>query len=71
VVYNASCKSNGTSLNNFLYIGLSLSKNIFDVAIRLKVTIISDIEKAFLMVSVAEMDRNVLRFTIMTMMVYL
>ena len=65
VVYDASSKTNGVSLNNCLYTGPSLSKNIFDILIRFrsfKVAIISDIEKAFLMVSIAEVDRNVLRF---------
>ena len=48
-----------------LYTGPSLSKNIFDILIRFrsfKVAMISDIEKAFLMVSIADVDRNVLRF---------
>ena len=65
VVYDASSKTNGVSLNSCLYTGPSLSKNIFDILIRFrsfKVAMISDIEKAFLMVSIAEVDRNVLRF---------
>ena len=65
VVYDASSKSNGISLNSCLYTGPSLSQNIFDILIRFrsfKVAMISDIEKAFLMVSIAEADRNVLRF---------
>ncbi len=65
VVYDASSKSNGISLNSCLYTGPSLSKNILDILIRFrsfKVAMISDIEKAFLMVSIAEVDRNVLRF---------
>jgi hypothetical protein len=65
VVYDASSKSNGILLNSCLYTGPSLSQNIFDILIRFrsfKVAMISDIEKAFLMVSIAEADRNVLRF---------
>ena len=65
VVYDASSKSNGISLNSCLYTGPSLSQNIFDILIRFrsfKVAMISDIEKAFLMVSIAEADRNVLKF---------
>ncbi|CAB4019970.1 PREDICTED: uncharacterized protein LOC107346460 [Paramuricea clavata] len=65
VVYDASSKSNGISLNSCLYTGPSLSQNILDILIRFrsfKVAMISDIEKAFLMVSIAEVDRNVLRF---------
>ena len=65
VVYDASSKSNGISLNSCLYTGPSLSQNIFDILIRFrsfKVAMISDIEKAFLMVSIAEADRNVLTF---------
>ena len=64
VVYDASSKTNGVSLNSCLYTGPSLPKNIFDILIRFrsfKVAMISDIE-AFLMVSIAEVDRNVLRF---------
>ena len=65
VVYDASSKTNGVSLNSCLYTGPSLSKNIFDILIRFrsfKVAMISDIEKAFLMVSIAEVDRKVLGF---------
>lgn len=46
VVYNASSKSNGVSLNSCLYPGPSLSRNIFDILIRFpsfKITMVSDI----------------------------
>ena len=65
IVYNASSKSVGPTLNNCLYSGPSLISDICNVLIRFqyhRTAIITDIEKAFLMVSVTEHDRNVLRF---------
>ena len=52
IVYDASAKSQGPSL----YAGHSPSVPIFRVAVT------ADIEKAFLMVSIAEEDRDCLRF---------
>ena len=65
IVYDASCKSTGPSLNDCLHSGPSLISEIPDVLVRFryhKVALVSDIEKAFLMVQVAEPDRDVLRF---------
>ena len=65
IVYDASCKSTGPSLNDCLHSGPSLISEIPDVLVRFryhKVALVSDIEKAFLMVQVAELDRDVLRF---------
>ena len=65
IVYNASAKQDGPSLNDCLYAGLKFGQNIMDIILRFrvdKVALAADIEKAFLMVSVAEGDRNVLRF---------
>ena len=66
IVYDASCKSTGPSLNDCLHSGPSLISEIPDVLVRFRYrkvcALVSDIEKAFLMVQVAEPDRDVLRF---------
>ena len=65
IVYDASAKSTGPSLNECLYAGPSLISDISDVLMRFRyhrVALSADIEKAFLMVGVAEPDRDVLRF---------
>ena len=53
------------SLNNCLYPGPPFELKIFDILLRFrahKTTLTADIETVFLMVSVAEKDRDVLRF---------
>lgn len=65
MVYNASAKEDGPSLNDCLYAGPTSGQNIMDIILRFqvhKVASSTDIEKAFLMVSMAEKDRDVLRF---------
>ena len=66
VVYDASAKkSGGPSLNDCLYSGPPLSETIADVLVRFrchKTALVGDLEKAFLMISVAEDDRDALRF---------
>jgi len=66
VVYDASAKGDeGQSLNSCLYTGPKFDQKILDILLRFrcyKVTLTADIEKAFIMVSVAENDRDVLRF---------
>ena len=65
VVYNASAKEDGPSLNNCLYTGPKFGQNIMDIILRFRVhnmALAADIEKTFLMVSVDERDRDVLRF---------
>ena len=66
VVYDASAKRNGgPSLNDCLYSGPALSETIADVLARFrchKTALVGDLEKAFLMISVAEDDRDALRF---------
>ncbi len=62
VVYDASAKSEGPSLNDCLLTG---PKFDLDILLRFRaheVALAADIEKAFLMVSVADKDRDVLRF---------
>ena len=65
IVYDASARSNGLSLNDCLYAGPTFGQNIMDILLRFRihrVAVIADIEKAFLMVSVSEEDRDALRF---------
>lgn len=66
VVYDASAREKvGPSLNDCLYSVPSLSETISDILIRFrchKTALVGDIEKAFLMISVAEDDRDALRF---------
>ena len=65
IVYDASARTTGPSLNNCLYAGPSFGQRIVDILIRFRtypVGLIADIEKAFLMVSVTDEDKDVLRF---------
>ena len=65
VVYDASAKADGTSLNDCLYAGPKYDQNIFGIILRFRLhraALVADIEKAFLQVSVVEKDRDALRF---------
>ena len=65
IVYDASARGNGPSLNNCLYTGPSFGQSIFDILLRFRlhrVALAGDIEKAFLMISVEKSDRDSLRF---------
>ena len=65
VVYDASAKADGTSLNDCLYAGPKYDQNIFGIILRFRLhrtALVADIEKAFLQVSVIEKDRDALRF---------
>ena len=65
MVYDASARSNGPSLNDCLHPGPKFNQRIFDLLLRFqihRVALIADIERAFLMVSVAKDDRDPLRF---------
>ena len=58
VVYDAS-------LNNCLHTGPNFGQNILDILLQFRlhrIALLGDVEKAFLMVSVAECDRDALRF---------
>ena len=57
VVYSVSVKEEGLSLNDCLYAGPKFGQNIMDIILRIRVhklALATDIEKAFLMVSMVE-----------------
>ena len=60
VVYDASAKANRPSLNDCLHTGPKFNQKILVRFCAFKVALTADIEKAFLMISVAESDRDVL-----------
>ena len=66
VVFDASCaEGDRPSLNQCLHIGPSFGQSILEILIRFRtyeVALIGDVEKAFLMIRVAEKDRDALRF---------
>ena len=65
VVYDVSARADGPSRNDCLYAGPNFGQSILDILLRFRlhrVALVGDVEKAFLMVSVAECDRDVLRF---------
>ena len=65
IVYDASARSSGPSLNNCLYTGPKFNQHILDILLRFRtrrIALVADIEKAFLMISVVMKDRDALRF---------
>ena len=65
IVYDASSKTCGPSLNDCLYTGPKSGQKIMDILLRFRthrIAMAADIEKAFLMISVRKEDRDVLRF---------
>ena len=66
IVYDASAKgTNGISLNDCLERGPKFDQCIMEILLRFRihrVALTTDIEKAFLMVSIAKQDQDVLRF---------
>ena len=65
MVYDASAKSDGPSLNDCLHTGPKFQQNILDLLIRFRLhltALTADIKKAFLMIQIADKDRDILRF---------
>ena len=65
IVYDASARDKGISLNDCLLSGPKFEQNILDILLRFRtyrIGLIADVEKAFLMIAVSEDDRNALRF---------
>ena len=65
IVYDASARAKGPSLNDCLHTGPKFNQKILEILIRLRsypVAWIADIEKAFLMIAMSQEDRDVLRF---------
>ena len=65
VVYDASAKSNGPSLNDCLHVGPIFNQKINELLFRFRsyaVALVANIEEVFLMISVDPNDRDVLRF---------
>ena len=65
IVYDASARGGGCSLNDCLHSGPKFDQNILDIILRFRayrIGVIADVEKAFLMVSVCKEDRDALRF---------
>lgn len=65
VVYDGSAKTYGPSLNECLHTGPNFGQHILQILLRFRIhriALVGDIEKAFLMVSVVDHDRDVLRF---------
>ena len=66
IVYDASARADGSpSLNECLHVGPKFNQKLLDILIRFQahcVAVTADIEKAFLVVSIEENDRDALRF---------
>ena len=70
VVYDASARSSGPSLNDCLHTGPKFNQKILEILLRFRsypvalvaVALVADMEKAFFMISMAPKDRDVLRF---------
>ncbi len=65
IVYEASAKNEGPSLNDCIFTGPSLLPKIMENLLRFRyhtIGLVAGVEKAFYQVSIAEEDRDVLRF---------
>eukprot|EP00731_Ephydatia_muelleri_P024186 Em0016g457a len=65
VVYDASSKSDGPSLNDCLHVGPKFNQRINELLVRFRsypIALVADIEKASIMISISPSDRDALRF---------
>ena len=65
IVYDASAKTTGPSLNDCLYTGPKFDQRIMDILLRFRtsrIALTADIERAFLQICVGKQDQDVLRF---------
>ena len=65
IIFDLSAQANGVSLKDCLFAGPRFDQKILEILLRFRahrVTVMADIEKAFLMISVADPDRDYLRF---------
>ena len=65
VVYDASARTSGPSLNDCLHAGPKFNQRILEILLRFRsypIALVADIEKAFLMISMSPKDRDMLRF---------
>ena len=65
VVFDSSAKSQGPSLNECLYKGPQLTPLLYDILLRFRsypVALTADIEKVFFQISIAQQERDYLRF---------
>ena len=65
IVYDASAKTTGPSLNDCLYTGPKFDRKIMDILLRFRmsrIALTADIERAFLQICIDERDRDVLQF---------
>jgi len=65
ILYDASARADGPSLNDCLFSGPKFNQSILDIILRFrcyKIALVADVEKAFLMMLVCEQDRDALRF---------
>ena len=65
IIYDASARCNGPSLNDCLHAGPAFGQTLLDIILRFQLyatALTRDIEKAFLKVSIATKDRDSLRF---------
>ena len=65
LVFDASAKYSGTSLNDIIHQGPKLQKDIFDILMRFRrypVALICDIQEMYLRIGIAEPDRKYYRF---------
>jgi len=65
IVYDASAREEGCSLNDCLFSGPKFNQTFLDIILRFQwywVTLGVDVEKAFLMVSVTDSDKDILCF---------